>query len=229
MQLKVLFEGKFYRDCSHTIPPYRCDKDGWRFWLPLICLFMGIRPNEACQMRTSDLKRTELGTWYADLVETADDDEGVIKTIKTETSRRKVPIHPELICIGLVEFALARHRMDRGAMLFGGLKADEYGNFAKYALRRFREQYFPKEMALGPRQSFYSLRHCFRDALRRIDAPPDALQALGGWSQGSRVSDNYGDRSNPDYQIRFMSQVSFPGLDLSHLHCREKSFQIDCS
>jgi integrase len=103
-------------------------------------------------------------------------------------------------------------------MLFVGLNPDKYGNHAKYALRRFRELYLPNAVALEPRQSFYSLRHNFRDALRRSDAPPDALQALGGWSQGTLVSDRYGDRENPDYQARFMNALSYPGLDLTFLH-----------
>ena len=71
---------------------------------------------------------------------------------------------------------------------------------------------------MKPNQSFYSLRHNFRDALRRIGAPADALQALGGWSQGRLVSDDYGDKANPDYQTQFINEVAYAGLDLSHLY-----------
>jgi hypothetical protein len=44
------------------------------------------------------------------------------------------------------------------------------------------------------------------------------LQALGGWKQGKVTSDNYGDSGNPDYQAQFMSQISYPGLDVSGLY-----------
>jgi hypothetical protein len=64
------------------------------------------------------------------------------------------------------------------------LKPDKYGYLSKYPLRRFAEKFFPDEIELGKRQSYYSLRHNFRDALRRASASRDALQALGGWSQG---------------------------------------------
>jgi integrase len=104
------------------------------------------------------------------------------------------------------------------ARLFAGLKPDKYGNLAAYALRRFRETFLPEATAVEDRQSFYSFRHSFRDALRRIDAQPATLQALGGWHQGTLTSDNYGDQSDPDYQVQFMKMVSFPGLDLSYLH-----------
>ena len=36
--------------------------------------------------------------------------------------------------------------------------------------------------------------------------------------QGKLISDDYGDKSNPDYQIKYMRLVEFPGLILTHLH-----------
>jgi hypothetical protein len=30
----------------------------------------------------------------------------------------------------------------------------------------------------------------------------------------------YGDKSNPDYQMKFMQLVEFPGLDLHHLQSK---------
>jgi len=221
--LRDIFEGDYYRwAAAHHSPPYSCDPKGWRFWLPLICLFMGLRPNEACQMRPFDVKCTQLGTWYFDIVATEDDEEDTdgVKTLKTATSRRRVPVHPELIAIGLIDYARSRQAHE-APLLFAGIKADQYGNHAKYVLKRFREEYLPKATKLQPRQSFYSFRHNFRDALRRAEAPPDALQALGGWSQGSLVSDNYGERDHPDYQRQFMAKVSFPELDLKFLYVQQ--------
>jgi integrase len=220
-QIVDWFNGTFYAACAKTSPPFAHDKAGWRFWLPLMCLFMGMRPNEAAQMHGDDLKRTAKGTWYLDIVATADDDEsssapGAKKTLKTAASRRRIPLHPELIKIGFPQFA--EQRSAAGVTrLFPDLKPDKYGNFASYALKRFNEAYLPNAIKMEPRQAFYSFRHSFRDALRRIDAPPDALQALGGWSQGSATSSNYGDKGDPDYQMKVVEKISFPGLDLSKL------------
>ena len=134
-----------------------------------------------------------------------------------------MPIHPELISIGILDFVDHRRKDGPGARLFPDLKPDKYGNFASYPLKRFRETFLPTAIVLQPRQSFYSLRHNFRDALRRINAPPDALQTLGGWSQGKLTSDDYGEKSNPEHQAQFMKQVAFPGLELSHLHWAQGS------
>jgi hypothetical protein len=55
-----------------------------------------------------------------------------------------------------------------GPRLFSELKADKYGNCAAYALKRFRETYLPAGIKMEPRQSFYSFRHSWRDALRAL-------------------------------------------------------------
>jgi integrase len=222
-QLKQFFGGEFYSACAQHAPPYKHAKPAWRFWLPLMCLLMGLRPNEACQMNADDVRCTPKGTWYLDLVVADDDDasDAGAKTLKTASSRRKVPIHPELIKIGFLSFAKGQEKAP-GSQLFPDLKPDQYGNHASYALKRFRDRFLPKEITVERRQTFYSFRHNFRDALRRIEAPPDALQALGGWSQGQLTSDSYGDKADPDYQVKFMNQIAYPGLDLFHLHTGKK-------
>jgi len=173
-------------------------------------------------MNAGDVKETPKGTWYVEIVESDDEEEATgagTKALKTSSSRRKVPVHPELIKIGFLSFA-KEQKTAAGSRLFPDLKPDQYGNHASYALKRFRDSFLSGAMTLQPRQTFYSFRHNFRDALRHIGAPPDALQALGGWSQGKLTSDSYGDKSDPDYQTKFMEHVAFPGLNLSQLHMK---------
>ena len=221
-QIKQFFGSKYYAECAKHPVPFAHDKSGWRFWLPLICLFMGMRPNEVAQMLVEDLKRSSKGTRYLDVAATADDDDGdhvsSRKSLKTASSRRKIPLHPELIAIGFLQFVESRKKTGAGSRLFPDLKPDKYGNHASYALKRFRDTYLPSALKLEPRQSFYSFRHSWRDALRRVDAQPATLQALEGWSQGKLASDDYGDKSDPDFQAKYMEQITFPGLDLAPLY-----------
>jgi integrase len=225
-QIKLFFQSKFYLDCAKHPVPFAQDKSGWRFWLPLICLFTGMRPNEAAQMHLDDLKCTPQGTWYLHIVATGDEDDGEpsgsAKTLKTATSRRKIPVHPELTKIGFLQFAQTSKKSSATPRMFPGLKPDKYGNHATYALKRFRDTFLPSAIKMEPRQSFYSFRHSWRDALRRSDAPPSTLQALGAWSQGKLTSDDYGDKADPDYQAKFMNEITFPGLDLFSLYYPKK-------
>ena len=63
-------------------------------WLPLLCLLMGMRANEACQMAIADVRRTEKGTWYLDVVASDEEDDEVVsgdrKALKTYASRKRI-------------------------------------------------------------------------------------------------------------------------------------------
>jgi len=219
-QIARFFNSDFYAACASGGPkPYAVADKDWRFWLPFLCLFMGLRPNEACQLRKGDVRTTSIGVPYLDIVASSDegDDSASKKTLKTETSRRRIPVHSELLKLGFMEFVATRKSSE---VLLFSVKPDKDGNHARYALKRFAEAYLPAAIELTSRQSFYSLRHSFRDALRRSNAPSEILRAFGGWTDGASVSDAYGDKYDPDHTVAHMAKIGFPGLDLSPLHVR---------
>jgi len=155
-----------------------------------------------------------MGVWYMSMTDEKDGN-----SLKTQASRRRVPIHSELIRIGFLQF-VDRQKLQCGpTRLFPTLKPNKYGNLAWYPVKRFNEQFLPTAMKLEERQSLYSLRHNVRDALRRAKAPAETLLAVAGWSpSGKAVSDNYGDPSNPDHHAEYVEKIDYAGLDLSFLH-----------
>lgn len=217
-QLIGFFNGKFYKSCVPNSSEVYTKKDrDWRFWLPLIMLFSGMRPNEICQLTVGDIKKTQSGVSFFDLSNYKADG----KTVKTSSSARRVPIHPELIKLGLIAFVDERRMTSNSsdAWIFENLKPDKYGNRAHYATKRFNEYFIKQEIALEQRQSLYSLRHNVRDALRIINAPDSTLLAVTGWSQnGKSASDYYGDPKNPDLHYAWVAKISYKDLDLSYLH-----------
>ena len=214
-QLKQFFEGQFYKSCAPDAEAPYCKPDrAWRYWLPLLMLFSGARPNELAQLYISDVKRTAKGTWYLDLEDEED------KTLKNEPSRRRPPLHPDLVRLGLLEFVEERKKQSdtNGPRLFYELTPNKYGNHAWYAAKRFNEAFLPAEIVVGPRQCLYSLRHNVRDALRRIKAPDETLLAICGWSpNGKPVSTDYGDYRDPDLHVEWIEQIAYDNLDLSFL------------
>jgi integrase len=215
-QISDFFGGKFYHACAPgAVQPYSKRDRVPRFWLPLIMLFSGSRPNEIAQLHIADILCTDAGTWYMNFV----DDNG--RSLKTKVSRRRVPIHPELIRIGFLEFVELRRASTskNGPFLFHELGPDKYGNRAKYVAKRLNEVFIPEEIELGERQALYSLRHNVRDALRRIGAPDETLLAVTGWSpSGKAVSSDYGDPGNPDHHIDWVARIAYDGLDVSFLY-----------
>ena len=180
-------------------------------------LFSGARPNEIAQLRASDVRKSDKDTWYLDLTTDTDGVPGM--QLKTAASRRRIPIHSDLLKCGFLKYADER-RAQSGptADLFPTLKPNKYGNRAWYAAKRLNERFLPEVIKLGDDQALYSLRHNVRDALRAVSAPPDALLAIAGWSSGTQVSDHYGDPGNPDFYVKWVEAISYPSLDLSFLH-----------
>ncbi|AWN35837.1 DUF6538 domain-containing protein [Methylobacterium radiodurans] len=81
------------------------------FWLPLLALLSGARQGELAQLRIMDLAQDrEVGVWLLD-ISTAGG-----RSIKTASSRRKIPVHPELERIGLLRY--------RQSLLDSGAKPD---------------------------------------------------------------------------------------------------------
>jgi integrase len=177
-------------------------------------------------MHVSDLGRTDNGTWFVDIVATDDEDDVTTgefrKTTKTKTSRRKIPLHPELTKIGFVRFVEEQRQASNDLCLFRDIKRNKYGDPASYPLRRLREKYLKEAVSLRPRQSPYSFRHSWRDATRRIRASSDFLKAVGAWAGATTTADNYGSKSNPDLYAEEMSKIAYDGLDLSHLYLKNR-------
>ncbi len=93
-ELKQLFASEYYkRDFWHS--PAR-DKPS-RFWSPLIALYTGCRAGEIAALRVKDI-RQEDGIWYFSInVESG-------KGVKTRSGVRDIPIHKDLIKMGLIRY-----------------------------------------------------------------------------------------------------------------------------
>lgn len=181
-----------------------------RFWVPLIALFSGLRQTEICQLTPSDI----------DVV----DEIHVIhvrktqgwQKLKTASAKRYVPLHPELIKIGLVQYA-AVIRAQGEQQLFPEVKPDSRG----YMGAVFQKQFNGFRHRVGikdPDGVFHSFRHTWRDALREARLSDEMIQILGGWS-GKGQDRRYGSqRFSPSTRFEDLSKISYPGLDLSPLY-----------
>jgi integrase len=103
------------------------------FWLPLIALFTGARQGELAQLRIEDLRQEpESGVWFFDI-----GTEGG-RSIKTASSRRKVPVHPHLVSVGLLRYrqALIDQKQSAGGDLWPEIKSDAEGRRAGLRIPR---------------------------------------------------------------------------------------------
>ncbi len=151
-------------------------------WLPWLALYTGARLEELGQLRTADV-REEDGVPYLAI------EAGNGKRIKTRSSRRRIPIHPELIRLGFLDFA-ARQRDAGHERLFPTLKATRLGSLTA-AWSKWWGRHARVECGVtDPRKTFHSFRHLWKDAARAV-MPEEHHDSITGHSNGS-VGRSYG-------------------------------------
>jgi len=144
------------------------------YWLPLIGLYTGARLDELGQLRVKDIHHED-GIWYIDI-----NTDGENKKLKTLSSKRKVPLHKNILTKGFTEYLSS---LKQSGMLFPELKADTKGvltgNWSKWWRRYARRIGMHDE-----RKVFHSFRHTFKDACREAGIHEEVHDALTGHSGG---------------------------------------------
>ena len=155
------------------------------YWFPLIAALTGARLGEIGQLLVSDV-REEKGVPFLDVNEDEDD-----KSIKTH-NRRKVPVHSELVRLGLLDYVEWR-RQEGGpdAMLFPDLVPDTHGRLTANWSKSWRTWARGELGIENSKKTFHSFRHAFMDLAREAGLAGDVYQRIVGHADGS-VSGGYG-------------------------------------
>lgn len=168
-----------------------------RFWVTAVLAYTGARANEICQLSPSDLKENSDGVPYVDLTEFDENGErDPTKRMKTAHSFRAVPIHPELVAAGFLDF-VSRRRDERAERLFPSCERHKAsGRYSHEFSKTFRRVRIAAGVD-GKATVAHSLRHGFREHGRRAGLSDEIIDALGGWKPGSEGA-AYGDRNSPE-------------------------------
>ena len=181
------------------------------YWFCLISLWTGMSKKEISQFQISDL-RSENHILFLDVVDRPE----LGANLKNQYRIRKIPVHKELIRLGLPEFF--NKRKDR-TWLFSELTGTSINGRSHYIGKRFADLIKKYDLD-SPKCSFHSFRHNYRDALRDTEMNKNIQYALGGWSGGENktVADNYGSGYSISKLNENLQKISYKGLDLKHLY-----------
>ncbi|KVO91174.1 hypothetical protein WK92_08435 [Burkholderia ubonensis] len=167
------------------------------YWLPLLGLFTGARVEEMAQLAPSDVFQEEYHTgdggrstcW----VMTFKNDEDAGQGVKNFSSIRRIPVHPELISRGFIDYTRSK---EGSARIFPELRPDRYGvestYWAQWFIRYLRAECAPS----NPKMVFHSFRHTFKDVCRECGIDKSVRDALQGHSEGDSAG-NYGGEFYP--------------------------------
>lgn len=211
--LKLIFEASsLYTGHSAAIrtrPGEHVYRDG-KFWLPLLGLFTGARTSELVNLYPTDLK-SENETLYLDITKGAN-----ITRTKSLGSERKIPVHPELVRIGIVDYFESK-AIEGQRYVFHDLgKNSATGNEPK----SWHEKWRRIQRQAGcehPKKTFHSFRHTFKDACRAARMHEEVHDALTGHITAA-MGRAYGRGVPLNILAEQMLNLSYPGLDLSHLY-----------
>ncbi|WP_417624018.1 DUF6538 domain-containing protein [Paremcibacter congregatus] len=201
------------------------------FWGPLIALFHGFRVGEVCGLLTSDIDTDE--SIPAFILKERFEDDGGERTLKTANATRVIPIHPELITMGFLEFAAGQAKAGH-RQLFPECKADANGKWGRQLTLWFNRN-FRTVVDANSTCTFHSFRHNFQDAIRDAGLHGTAEgQALGGRKTDYRssnansdiVADEYGTRFKCSILLPLVSKIRHMGLDLEHLKAKALQQQV---
>jgi integrase len=169
-QLQKMFDSR-----PHDIAPVKHSGDSALPWIIRIGAFTGMRLEEICQLKASDV-RTEGANGGSLLVFDVHDD-GENST-KNDASNRKVPVHSALVRAGLLEYKKA---LPPDGLLFPGLtrRASKGGKLYALTSGKFRDLLRDLDIKT-PRLCFHSFRHLVEQTLRSQGVPQDDIDDITG-------------------------------------------------
>lgn len=185
VELTQIFQSPAFSQPDWRLP--RRDFGRAFYWLPLLMYYTGARREEVAQLRARDALNSEEEVPYLSILATQGDDDGG-RTVKTLGSRRKVPLHPDLITLGFLEYAKA---IPPDGQLFPKLKpnpAGYYGVNWGRAWAHYLRSVIGLDCSASPAHGF---RHTFKTLCRQQGIPEDVHDAITGHSNGS-VGRDYG-------------------------------------
>ena len=175
------------------------------YWVFLLGIFSGMRTNEMCQLRLSDLKKADK-IWFM-FVEDSENTK-----VKTESSIRKIPLHPQLIELGFIDY-VGNLRKKKKTRVFWELREDRDG-FASKVSRHYNEKFLP---AIGVwekhKKVLYCTRHTFINKLYSEKVDENVIKTLVGHEKEFTMKHYGGDPFTPEVLLEEISKVNYSKIN----------------
>ena len=185
-ELNLIFTSPIFGPDGWTPP--RADFGGAWYWLPLLMFYTGARREELAQLKVSDVRVGEEGVNFLDILDTEDETDGE-RGVKTEGSRRVIPLHADLIARGFLDY---RDGVPASGQLFPLLKPSPTGYYGANFGKRWAE-YLRVTVGLKTTASpSHGFRHTFKTLCREAGIPEDVQDAITGHAGTGRVARAYG-------------------------------------
>ena len=194
---------------QHTFRPNRSTHQVPFYWTFLLGIMSGMRTNEMCQIRCSDIRK-EKNIWFM-FVEDSEE-----TRVKTENAIRKVPVHPQLIELGFIDYVITLKKQKK-ERVFWELREERDG-FASKVSRHFNERFLP---AVGVWEKYtkvlYCTRHTFINKLYSEKVDENIIKMLVGHEKEFTMKHYGGDPFTPEVLLEEISKVNYSKINWKKL------------
>lgn len=180
-----------------------------KYWVPLIGLYSGLRLEEICKLRVKDIRQTG-DMWVIDV--TGDAKNG---RVKEDASNRTVPIHPDLIALGLLDHVDAM-RTAGDLSLWPELSRGGADGKLSVSISKWFGRYVTGLGLDDPALVFHSFRHSLATALRGEGVAESLITDILGHEHGSISFRVYAEKGAVKPMYEALCRISF-GLDIEKL------------
>ena len=180
-EIEKLFSWSLFQGCKSKsrrhIPGDNIYRDA-KYWLPILGYYTGCRLGELVQMAIEDVVSNDTHP-HLNINEKALVG-GTTKSVKSIAGLRKVPLHPDLIELGFIDFAAKRAKQDKpNVRLFSEIPFGVDGQ-ASTEYSKIFGRLMDKVGLKDPQLVFHSWRHGVEDALRDAGCQPYVIDRIIG-------------------------------------------------
>jgi len=205
LQLQTLFSQPLHQ--SYAVPPEERSGGGpATYWIPLLGLYTGARITELAQLRVSDITEAD----GVPVIRITDEGEG--QKVKTTGSRRSLPVHSELIRLGLLDYAEGLRQENPDGSLWPLLQNPK---LMSAWFGRYRKSIPGLE---GKWLDFHSLRHTVRTKLAKAGVAEKTMDAITGHVDGGSTGRRVYTHLDMEDLQQAIEQLSYGSIDLQRVY-----------
>jgi len=153
----------------------------YKYWIPLVGMFSGMRLNEICCLRVEDVVERK-SIWCFEVSHDA-------HRLKTKGSERVVPIHQQLIDLGFLDYLKSVHN---SKWLFSEVKTSKTTGSRKDIFSKYFARFKKNCGVVNTKVVFHSLRHTFVNCLKQMSIEDYKIAELVGHKINSITMSRYG-------------------------------------
>lgn len=208
--LKIIFSSPLFIASAYS---KRKTTNQSHWWLIVLAAFTGARIGELMQMRLEDITETD------GVLSMAVTDEGEGMSVKTSAGKRKFPVPPILIELGLMEYIEDMKKTSATTLLAGiPLCSRKAGSIASKWFGRYKKNNLPNSFS-EENKVFHSFRHTFISNALTLEIELPKLQQIVGHEPSllGETATYKGEGYSQKQLLLELNKFKYENLDLSKL------------